>query len=72
MKIIQVNTEILNELLNLSIAILNQDYSKRIVIEYNDEIVNEIASNLNLLADKLMLAPPNAKSDERVNISHFI
>jgi len=71
-KIIQVNTEILNELLNLSIAILNQDYSKRIVIEYNDEIVNEIASNLNLLADKLMLAPPNAKSDERVNISHFI
>ncbi len=72
MKVVQVNSEILNQLLNLSIAILNQDYSKRIVIEYNDEIVNEIANNLNLLADKLMLHPPNTKGDERVNISHFI
>jgi len=71
-KVVQVNSEILNQLLNLSIAILNQDYSKRIVIEYNDEIVNEIANNLNLLADKLMLHPPNTKGDERVNISHFI
>jgi signal transduction histidine kinase len=34
--------------------------------------VNEIANNLNLLADKLMLHPPNTKGDERVNISHFI
>ena len=72
MKIIQIDTEILEQIAKLSIAILNQDYSKRIVIEYNDDIVNEIANNLNQLADKLMLHPPSTKGDERVNITHFI
>ena len=72
MKAVQVNTEILDQLLDLSVAILNQDYSKRIIIEFNDDIVNEIATNLNLLADKLMLNPPEVDASEKLNISHFI
>ena len=72
MKALQVDTEILKQLAYQSLAILNQDYSRRIVIEYNDEIVNEIAKNLNLLADKLMLDPPSNSGGERVTITHFI
>lgn len=72
MKAIQVDTEILEEILKLSKAILELDFSKRISIDYNEDIINEIAGNLNLLADRLMLNPPEANTSEKVNINHFI
>ncbi|HSH67454.1 MAG TPA: PAS domain-containing protein, partial [Bacteroidia bacterium] len=70
MKVVKIDTEILDEIAKLSKAILEQDYSKRIAIDINDDIISEIANNLNLLADKLMLNPPD--SNEKINIGHFI
>ncbi|HET6225717.1 MAG TPA: ATP-binding protein [Bacteroidia bacterium] len=72
MKTLSVNKSILEELAKFSKSILNFDFSTRITIDYNDDLINEIASNLNLLADKLMLNPPEADSNEKINISHFI
>ncbi len=72
MKTIQVNNRILIELAELTQAMLNFDYSKRIVIEFDDELINQIANNLNLLADSLMLNPPEINGNEKVDISHFI
>ena len=72
MKSVQIKSEIIEELLNLSRAILNHDYSKRIVLDFNDNIINEIASNLNLLADRLMLNSRSIKRDEKIDITHFI
>jgi len=69
---VQIDIEILEEILKLSRAILELDFSKRISIDYNDDIINEIAGNLNLLADRLMLNPPEGNSTEKINISHFI
>jgi PAS domain S-box-containing protein len=71
-KVTQVNIQILEELAALSKAILNLDYSKRIFFDYSDDLINEIITNLNLLADQLMLNPPEIKGGEKVNINHFI
>jgi PAS domain S-box-containing protein len=70
-KVVQLDTEILNEIIKLSQAILDLDYSKRIAIDVNDDLISEVANNLNLLADRLMLNPPEIKG-EKVDISHFI
>src|SRR5689334_3911771 len=51
----RVNTQILNKLLALSQAMLNGDYSARIVTDFNEEIITKIADNLNKIADKLQL-----------------
>jgi PAS domain S-box-containing protein len=72
-KAVQIDTEILSEIAKLSQAILDLDYSKRIAIDVNDDLISEIANNLNLLADSLMLNPPENKGgNEKVDISHFI
>lgn len=67
----QVNSHVLNELAELSKGILNLDFSKRIVIDFNDDVINQIATNLNLLADQLMINP-QINTVEQVNINHFI
>lgn len=72
MKAVQIDTEILNQIARLSKAIVEFDYSKRIAIDFNHDVINEIAGNLNLLADNLMLNPPDVKGSERIDISHFI
>ncbi len=66
------NAEILKKLLYLSEAILNGDYSKRIVTNFNDDQITDLVNNLNLLADNLMLNPPETKGRERIEIGHFI
>lgn len=72
MKVVKIDTEILDEIAKLSKAILDLDYSKRIAIDISDDIISEIANNLNQLADKLMLNPPESSASEKVSIGHFI
>ena len=72
MKTLQVNTSILEEIAKFCEAILKSDFSSRIKFDINDDIINTIAGNLNLLADKLMLNPAEDTETEKVNISHFI
>lgn len=72
MKTLEINISILKEIADFCEAISNFDFSRRITIEINDDLINEIAANLNLLADKLMLNPPEVDSKEKISISHFI
>lgn len=72
MKAVQIDTEILDQIAKLSKAIVDFDYSKRISIDFNHDTINEIAANLNLLADNLMLNPPDVTGGEKIDISHFI
>jgi signal transduction histidine kinase len=67
-----VSTEVLTKLLELSEAMLRGDYSKRIVTDFKDDLINQLANNLNLHADKLMLNPPQTEGMEKMDISHFI
>ena len=71
-KATEVNPEVLYKLLELSKAMLDGDYSKRIVTDIKDDVINQIATNLNLLADKLMLNPPQLLGTEKINVDHFI
>jgi signal transduction histidine kinase len=66
------NTETLQELLELSEALLKGDYSKRVISDFNNEIVTKIADNLNRHLDELQLNPPKASNEFEKTIAHFI
>lgn len=65
-------SEVLIKLLHFSEAILKGDYSKRIIIDVNDDIINQITVNLNQYADELLLNLPHEDGNEKNNIDHFI
>ena len=72
MKIKQVDTKTLNKLLELSEALQNDDYSKRIVTRPDNDIITQIINNLNKHADKLLLDSTIIKSDKKFDIDAFI
>jgi len=51
----QVKTLVLSKLLELSESMLHGDYSRRMVTEFDDELITKIADNLNRFADKVQL-----------------
>jgi signal transduction histidine kinase len=67
-----VNTEVLRKLIEISHAVLQGDYSKRIVTNFNDELITKLVNNLNRIADDLLLNPPETKGRERIDIGDFI
>jgi signal transduction histidine kinase/ActR/RegA family two-component response regulator len=64
----QVNPEVLQKLLEFSEAILNGDYTKRVVTDFGDDTITKISTNLNRFADQMQLDPSrlNYNSDEIV------
>jgi len=72
MKIKQVDTDTLNKLWELSEALQNDDYSKRIITNFDNDIITQIINNLNKHADKLLLASTKIKSDKKFDIDTFI
>lgn len=71
MKITQVDTETLNKLLELSEAIKNNDFSKRVIVGYGDDIIYKIINNLNSFVDELILSGAEA-SIGKVDVTSFI
>jgi|GEM_PF-2673447 len=77
MKTSKIDTDILNELLELSEAIQNEDYSKRIVTDSRNDIVNQIINNFNKHADKLLITSletnnANSSNYKKFNLDVFI
>ncbi len=54
----------LNKILQLSEALLRRDYSRRITVDFEDSVLNNIIQNLNTLADRLQTEAPLASALE--------
>lgn len=67
-----LDKERINKLLELSEDLLKGDFSRRIVTDFNDDIVNQIINNLNQHVDNLMLVPNGGGESLQIDISHFI
>lgn len=64
--------ELLNQLLELSNALLKGDYSKRITIDAGDNKLVQLVGNLNRLADLLLINSSSEYSAEYKNIESFM
>ncbi len=67
-----VNTSDLFKLLEFSEALLKGDLSKRIITDFNDDLITKIASNFNLYLDRLQLDPTGPAEDQDQKVSTFI
>lgn len=65
-------TDTLQKLLEFTESLLKGDYSKRIISDIQDNIVNTIATNLNKYADEHILNSKYKSGDSKNNIDHFI
>jgi signal transduction histidine kinase len=72
MKITQVDTNILNKLLELSEALKAGDHSKRIVAGFDDDIISRIISNLNKHTDNLFTSSSKINEPGNFDVSTFI
>jgi signal transduction histidine kinase len=64
--------EVLHDLLAFSEALLNGDYSKRIITDVDDSSLSKISYTLNNFADKLQLNPTGSTADTESTINSFI
>lgn len=67
-----VSTEVLNQLLRLSEALLKNDYSYRVVTGVDQSMISQICVNLNQLADRFQVNQINPSEDTEATISNFI
>jgi signal transduction histidine kinase/CheY-like chemotaxis protein len=64
--------EILSKLLEMSEALLRGDYSKRVITDFNDDIVTKIANNFNQFADKVQLNSIGEVYNQEQTVNAFI
>jgi signal transduction histidine kinase len=68
----EVRTELLHRLDEVTEAMLRGDFSKRVVVDFNDEIITRIACNINALCDQQKLnvsaADPNQEVDTFIEV----
>ena len=67
-----INTEVLNKLLAFSEAILNGDFTKRVVTDFRDDIVTKLSNNLNRFADQMQLDPTCVNYNQEQTVNTFI
>ena len=67
-----VRTQILQKLLGMSEAMLHGDYSTRIVADFDEELVTQIANNLNRLSDHAQLNTVEKTADQEQMVGTFI
>jgi len=68
----EVKSQVLYELLELSEAMLHGDYSKRITIDFDDNVITKIVDNLNRFSDKMQLDPGGVDYSQEQTINTFI
>lgn len=64
--------EILSKLLEMSEALLHGDYSKRVITDFNDDVVTKIANNFNQFADKIQLNSIGEVYNQEQTVNTFI
>lgn len=67
-----VKTAILNQILALSTGILKGDYSKRIIVDFEDDAITKIADNLNQFLDRMQLNAISGGYDQEETVTNFI
>jgi signal transduction histidine kinase/CheY-like chemotaxis protein len=67
-----VNTQLLYQLLEFSESLLQGDYSKRIHVDFEEDVLTKIADNLNRFADKLQFDPKTLDQNHEQTIETFI
>jgi signal transduction histidine kinase len=67
-----VQTEDLYKLLEFSEAILRGDFSKRVITDFNDDLITKIAGNLNRYVDRVQLDPSAKPQDQDTHVETFI
>jgi signal transduction histidine kinase/CheY-like chemotaxis protein len=65
-------TEILSRLLEMSEALLHGDYSKRVITDFDEDIITKIADNFNRLADKIQLNTIGDAYNQEQTVNTFI
>jgi hypothetical protein len=68
----QTKKEILSQLLEMSEALLQGDHSKRIIADFDDDIIAKIANNFNRFADKVQLNTINEGDNQENLVNNFI
>lgn len=71
-KLVPLKESAIKQLSEFSKSILHGDYSKRISLTSNNDLLNETISNLNQLADKLQLNPVEISNNDEKTIIEFI
>ena len=68
----QVKTEILNKLLELTEAMLRGDYTRRMLTDFDDDVITKIADNLNRFADKGQINANGEDYNQEQTVNTFI
>jgi PAS domain S-box-containing protein len=68
----QTKKEILSRLLEMSEALLQGDHSKRIIADFDDDVIAKIADNFNRFADKVQLNTINEGQNQEDAVNNFI
>ena len=71
-KEVRIKTEVLDKLLEFSEAILQGDFTKRVITDFSDDIVTKISNNLNRFADQIQLDPTGKSYNPEQTVSTFI
>lgn len=69
---VQVPVELLTKILDFTAALLQGDYSRRIITDYDDDLATQIADNLNKFADKMQVDPTAREFDQQATVDTFI
>ncbi|NJM25548.1 MAG: hypothetical protein HC859_08695 [Bacteroidia bacterium] len=68
----QVPVELLTKILDFTGALLQGDYSRRIITDYEEDLATQIADNLNKFADKMQVDPNAHEFDQQATVDTFI
>ncbi|PWA04386.1 PAS domain-containing sensor histidine kinase [Flavobacterium psychrotolerans] len=66
-----MNSKLILNIVELSKALSDGNYSQRIITDYDENPLNQIITHLNALADKLLINPPKVDDREAMQIEHF-
>jgi signal transduction histidine kinase/CheY-like chemotaxis protein len=69
---IEIKAEVLYKLLEFSEAVMQGDYTKRVITDFSDDLITKISSNLNRFADKMQLNPSGSDVDQDQTINTFM
>ncbi|HYF71009.1 MAG TPA: response regulator [Ohtaekwangia sp.] len=67
-----IKTSILNQILELSTAMLKGDYSKRIITDFEDDAISKIADNLNQFLDRMQLNTISGTYNQEETVGNVI
>lgn len=69
---IEVKSEVLLKLLEFGEALMQGDFSKRVITDFSDDIITKISNTFNRFADKMQLNPSGPCIDQDQTVNTFM